>query len=55
MIGGGPTGVEFAAELYDLIHTDIRAHYPNLARLSKITIYDIAPSILGSFDKSLVQ
>ncbi|KAK2460757.1 hypothetical protein APHAL10511_007227 [Amanita phalloides] len=55
IVGGGPTGVEFAAELYDLIHTDIRAHYANLARLAKITIYDVAPSILGSFDKSLVQ
>ncbi|PFH53467.1 hypothetical protein AMATHDRAFT_54546 [Amanita thiersii Skay4041] len=55
IVGGGPTGVEFAAELYDLIHTDIHRHYPHLAKLTKITIYDVAPSILGTFDKSLVQ
>ncbi|KAF9564049.1 FAD/NAD(P)-binding domain-containing protein [Agrocybe pediades] len=53
IVGGGPTGIEFAAELHDLIHTDITKHYRSLARLSKITIYDVAPSILGSFDQSL--
>ncbi|KAM6501068.1 Pyridine nucleotide-disulfide oxidoreductase domain containing protein [Amanita muscaria] len=55
IVGGGPTGVEFAAELYDLIHTDVSAHYPNLAKLAKITIYDVASSILGSFDESLIK
>ncbi|KAJ3509610.1 hypothetical protein NLJ89_g5136 [Agrocybe chaxingu] len=53
IVGGGPTGVEFSSELHDLLHSDIFKHYPNLARLSKITLYDVAPSILGSFDKSL--
>ena len=53
--GGGPTGVEFAAELHDLLHTDIRRHYPTLARMAKITLYDVAPRILGSFDESLQQ
>ncbi|KAG9310244.1 NDE1, mitochondrial external NADH dehydrogenase [Chiua virens] len=51
--GGGPTGVEFAAELHDLLHTEIERHYPSLARLTRITLYDVAPSILGSFDRSL--
>lgn len=53
-VGGGPTGVEFAAELHDLLHTDIKRHYPTLARMAKITLYDVAPMILGSFDRSLV-
>lgn len=51
--GGGPTGVEFSAELYDLLHSDISRHYPALAKLSKITIYDVATNILGTFDQSL--
>ncbi|KAF9238109.1 FAD/NAD(P)-binding domain-containing protein [Melanogaster broomeanus] len=51
--GGGPTGVEFSAELHDLLHAEIERHYPSLARLAKITLYDVAPNILGSFDKSL--
>ncbi|KAJ6511438.1 NDE1, mitochondrial external NADH dehydrogenase [Mycena vitilis] len=53
--GGGPTGVEFASELHDLLHAEIADHYPSLQKLAKITIYDVAPSILGSFDKSLVE
>ncbi|KAG2007219.1 ndb1 (nad(p)h dehydrogenase b1) [Coprinopsis cinerea AmutBmut pab1-1] len=54
IVGGGPTGVEFAAELHDLLHTDIARHYPRtLVRLAKITLYDVAPNILGSFDQSL--
>ena len=51
--GGGPTGIEFSAELHDLIHADITKHHPTLARLCKITVYDVAPEILGSFDQSL--
>ncbi|TFK29454.1 FAD/NAD(P)-binding domain-containing protein [Coprinopsis marcescibilis] len=54
IVGGGPTGVEFSAELHDLLHTDIQRHYPrSLARLAKITLYDVAPNILGTFDQSL--
>ncbi|KAJ7220440.1 NDE1, mitochondrial external NADH dehydrogenase [Mycena haematopus] len=55
IVGGGPTGVEFASELHDLLHAEITDHYPTLAKLAKITIYDVAPSILGSFDKTLVE
>ncbi|KAF9525269.1 pyridine nucleotide-disulfide oxidoreductase-domain-containing protein [Crepidotus variabilis] len=55
IVGGGPTGVEFSAELHDLLHTEIRKHYPHLAKFSKITLYDVAPNILGTFDKSLVK
>jgi NADH dehydrogenase FAD-containing subunit len=54
-LGGGPTGVEFASELHDLLHAEIAQHYPSLAKMAKITIYDVAPSILGSFDKTLVE
>lgn len=53
--GGGPTGVEFAAELHDLLHAELAAHYPILAKMAKITMYDVAPSILGSFDERLVK
>ncbi|KAJ7216517.1 hypothetical protein GGX14DRAFT_358582 [Mycena pura] len=55
IVGGGPTGVEFAAELHDLLHAEFAVHYPSLAKMAKITIYDVAPSILGSFDRSLVE
>ena len=53
--GGGPTGVEFAAELHDLLHTDIMRHSPNLAKLAKISLFDVAPNILGGFDTGLQE
>ncbi|KAK7053379.1 hypothetical protein VNI00_004005 [Paramarasmius palmivorus] len=55
IVGGGPTGVEFAAELHDLLHAEVEQHYPQLAKLCKISLYDVAPSILGMFDSTLVQ
>ncbi len=53
--GGGPTGVEFAAELHDLLRTDIERHYPHLAKLARISLFDVASSILGSFDEGLQE
>lgn len=55
IVGGGPTGVEFAGELSDFITTDLERAFPKLAPLARITIYDVAPGILGSFDKSLQE
>ena len=53
VVGGGPTGVEFAAELHDLISQDLCRHYPDIYQHARITIYDIAPRILGGFDARL--
>lgn len=55
IVGGGPTGVEFAAELHDLLNTDIRKHYPGLFNLARISLFDVAPNILGSFDEGLQE
>ncbi|KAH9885261.1 FAD/NAD-P-binding domain-containing protein [Cubamyces lactineus] len=55
IVGGGPTGVEFAAELHDFLHSDIARHYPALARMAKINLYDVAPMILGGFDTGLQE
>lgn len=55
MTGGGPTGVEFAAELHDLLQTEIKKHYPVLFKFARITLFDTAPTILGSFDEGLQQ
>ncbi|KAH7328497.1 pyridine nucleotide-disulfide oxidoreductase-domain-containing protein [Stachybotrys elegans] len=53
IVGGGPTGVEFAAELHDLVHDDLAKLYPELAKFVAITIYDIAPKVLPMFDQNL--
>ncbi|EPQ53048.1 FAD/NAD P-binding domain-containing protein [Gloeophyllum trabeum ATCC 11539] len=47
IVGGGPTGIEFGAELHDLLNADIKKHYPHLAPLARISLYDVAPKILS--------
>lgn len=53
VVGGGPTGVEFAAELHDLVAEDLRKAYKDVVGDARITLLDAAPQILGSFDKTL--
>ncbi|GMK59293.1 hypothetical protein CspeluHIS016_0703080 [Cutaneotrichosporon spelunceum] len=53
VVGGGPTGVEFAAELCDFVTQDVYRIYPHLKNQVSITLYDLAPGILQSFDASL--
>ncbi|KAI8367170.1 FAD/NAD(P)-binding domain-containing protein [Choanephora cucurbitarum] len=53
VVGGGPTGVEFSAELYDFIADDISRLYPNLVEKTRMTLYDVAPTILSAFDSHL--
>lgn len=55
VVGGGPTGIEFAAELHDLIHDDLAKLYPTLMQHVAITIYDIAPKVLPMFDQNLAS
>lgn len=53
VVGGGPTGVEFAAELHDLVEESMETDYPELMGLVKITLYEALPTILNSFDNEL--
>ncbi|KAJ7549001.1 hypothetical protein O6H91_07G036000 [Diphasiastrum complanatum] len=53
VIGGGPTGVEFAAELHDLIHEDLVKLYPGLEEKVKITVIQGADHILSMFDERI--
>lgn len=49
------TGIEFAAELHDLITEDLSKVYPELIRHCRITVYDVAPQVLPMFDKRLSE
>lgn len=51
IVGGGPTGVEFSAEVHDFVEQDVYRLYPHLKGMVKITLYDVAPHILLSFDE----
>ncbi|KAK9473684.1 pyridine nucleotide-disulfide oxidoreductase-domain-containing protein [Dipodascopsis tothii] len=53
IVGGGPTGVEYAAELHDLVQEDLTKYFPDLIQHVRITIFDVAKGILTSFDEKL--
>lgn len=50
IVGGGPTGVEFAAELHDYIQEDLVKLYPMVNHLVRITIIQSGDHILNTFD-----
>ncbi|KAH3901200.1 probable External NADH-ubiquinone oxidoreductase 1, mitochondrial [Saccharomycodes ludwigii] len=54
VVGGGPTGVEFAAELQDYVDQDLRKWIPELSKEINVTLVEALPNILNMFDKSLV-
>ena len=47
VVGGGPTGVEFAAELHDFLLEDLAKLYPSLKDLAKITLLEAGDHILN--------
>lgn len=55
VVGGGPTGIEFSAELHDLINEDMAKIYPELIPYHNITVYDVASKVLPMFDEKLAD
>ncbi|KAJ4415986.1 hypothetical protein N0V82_007012 [Gnomoniopsis sp. IMI 355080] len=55
IVGGGAIGIEAAAELFDLWNDEMRFLFPHLDGKLSITIHDVAPSILTTFDRSLAE
>jgi NADH:ubiquinone reductase (non-electrogenic) len=53
IVGGGPTGVEFAAELHDLVTEDVRRGFPRLQADVRITLLEAGEQILSTFDEEL--
>lgn len=52
--GGGPTGVEFAAELFDMLNEDLGKYYPRILR-NEISVHVIQSRghILNTYDEAL--
>lgn len=55
VVGAGPTGMEFAGNLSDLIKQDLSKMHPDLMKFVKITLYDVAPKVLPMFDAALAD
>ena len=47
VVGGGPAGVEFAAELHDFVTEDLAKLYPLIKDDVKITLLEAADHILN--------
>lgn len=52
-VGGGPTGVRFAGEMYDLLRKDLPRSYPHLAGKIRVTVIDAGTSVLSAYDQTL--
>ncbi|KAJ2370498.1 NADH:ubiquinone oxidoreductase [Coemansia sp. RSA 2611] len=55
VVGGGPTGIEYAGELHDFLVDDLAQWYPALARRVRITLVEALPNVLPAFDKKLID
>ncbi|GAA0154793.1 hypothetical protein Leryth_015522 [Lithospermum erythrorhizon] len=55
IVGGGPTGVEFAAELHDFVNKDLTRLYPALKKYVRITLLEAGDHILNMFDKRITE
>ncbi|KAI8847726.1 hypothetical protein BC829DRAFT_418184 [Chytridium lagenaria] len=55
VVGGGPTGVEYAAELHDFLHEDLVHWYPHIVGKIKITLIEALPHVLPMFSKELIE
>lgn len=53
VVGGGPTGVEFAAEMHDFLAEDLSKAFPRLSKAVRITLLEATDQILSSFDEAL--
>ncbi|KAK3368133.1 pyridine nucleotide-disulfide oxidoreductase-domain-containing protein [Podospora didyma] len=55
VVGGGPTGVEFAGELQDFFEEDIKKLIPEISDRFRVTLIEALPNVLPSFSKQLIE
>lgn len=53
--GGGPTGVEVAAELHDMIYEDLYKLYPNVIDDVSIQLIELADHVLSTYDRAISE
>ncbi|KAL8741459.1 MAG: hypothetical protein Q9190_005941 [Brigantiaea leucoxantha] len=55
VVGGGPTGVEFAGELQDFFEQDLRKWVPDIIDNFHVTLVEALPNVLPMFSKQLID
>jgi NADH:ubiquinone reductase (non-electrogenic) len=53
IVGGGPTGIEAAAEINDFITQDLRHLFPDIWFDAKIYVLEAGTKVLSQFDEDL--
>ncbi|WEW61706.1 NADH:ubiquinone oxidoreductase [Emydomyces testavorans] len=55
VVGGGPTGVEFAGELQDFFNEDLKKWVPDIKDNFHVTLVEALPNVLPMFSKQLID
>ncbi|XP_049848674.1 uncharacterized protein LOC126316430 [Schistocerca gregaria] len=55
VVGGGPSGVEYTAELHDFVKNDLKKTYPDVSSNVRISLVEALPKILPMFDSMLID
>ena len=55
VVGGGPTGVEFAGELQDFFMEDLQKWVPAIKKDFHVTLVEALPNVLPMFSKQLID
>ncbi|KAL8751964.1 MAG: hypothetical protein Q9199_006074 [Rusavskia elegans] len=55
VVGGGPTGVEFAGELQDFFEQDLKKWIPEIVDNFHVTLVEALPNVLPMFSKQLID
>lgn len=55
VVGGGPTGVEFAGELKDFFNDDLKKWIPEIKDNFHVTLVEALPNVLPMFSKQLID
>ncbi len=55
VVGGGPTGVEVAAELYDLVREEMGQYYPLICKDAKVRLVELQDHVLSTYDRKISE
>jgi NADH:ubiquinone reductase (non-electrogenic) len=55
VVGGGPTGVEFAAEVQDFLREDVSKIYPGIHDRVKVSLVQSRDHILNTYDQTISE
>ncbi|KAL3146637.1 tubulin alpha 1 [Trebouxia sp. C0010 RCD-2024] len=55
IVGGGPTGVEVAAELQDMVEADLVKVYPDLIKDVRIAVIELQDHVLSTYDRRISE